>query len=185
LLSLLNAISFVAVSTIRKPMKKIAVIISILIVAFSCKKEEVKTEYTDKLIGYYVGTTEHYDTLTNDGITIPMRYASHISAFVQKNKDSALEIMYITNIKYNYTGTAFGGSAESEGLIESISFTEENLFFINETTVNFWGKPVLLKGNGTYDEASRNLILNLEANDNGQIKQFTLKLIRQKRLGDD
>lgn len=162
--------------------KILALIGVILIATFSCKKEEVSTDYSEKLFGYYVGTIEHLDTLVDDNRTIPMKYASRLSAFVQKNKDSALEVAYSTNINYYYTGTVFTGNAETQGIINDITLTKENLFFINETTVDFWGKPISIKGNGIYDETNHNLTFNLEANDNGKINKFQLTLVRQKRL---
>jgi len=165
--------------------RKLALIAIVLVVAFSCKKEEIPTNYTDKLMGYYIGNTEQYDTLTIEGKLIPMRYVSRITAYIQRNKESGLEIMYFANFNHYYTGTAFSGNGDSDGLIKSISLSKGNLLFINETTVNFWGRPVLLKGNGTYNETNRNLILNLEANDNGKIKKFVLTLVRQKKLNEN
>lgn len=165
--------------------RKLALIAIVLVVAFSCKKEEIPTNYADKLMGYYIGNTEQYDTLTIEGKLIPMRYVSHITAYIQRNKESAIEIMYFTNFNHFYTGTAFSNNGDSDGLIESISLSKENLLFINDTTVNFWGRSVSLKGNGTYNETNRNLTLNLEANDNGKIRKFVLTLVRQKRLNED
>lgn len=162
--------------------KKIATIAFILITAFSCKKDEPVTSDADKLMGYYVGEIDQFDTLTINGNATQVRYDSWLRFYIQKSENAPFAIKYFTNTNYIVNGYIFTGSVESEGLLENISFTKENLFLINETPVNLWGKPVLLKGNGSYDETSNILTLNLSANDKGEIRQLNLKLVRQKVL---
>lgn len=133
-------------------------------------------------MGYYSGNIDQLDTVSVNGNPIQIKYASWLRFYIQKSENAPFAIKYSTNTNFIVNGYIHTGSKESEGLIENIKLTEENLFFINETQAELWGRKVLLKGNGSYDEASSNLILNLSASDNGKIRQISLSLPKQKRL---
>lgn len=163
-------------------LKKTAATILLLIVATACHKDNIDTDYAGKLMGYYTGDIDQSDTLTINGSATPVKYDSWLRFFIQKSAHAPFAIKYATNTNYIVNGYIYTGSTEAEGLLENISLNEDNAFFINETPAEFWGKQVLLKGIGKFDEQSNSLSLNLSVNDNGKIRQLNLNLPRQKRL---
>lgn len=159
-------------------------LIAFAIIAFSaCKKDEITTD-ADRLIGTYIGTTENYDTLSIDNKPAPTKYSSYIQAYVQRNKNAEMQILYFVNTNAYYNSTYHSGSGKTEGLLENIKITGENQFLIYENTVDFWGKPLTIKGEGTFDEASNSLILHLWNTNNGKTKDFTIRFVKQKTFNN-